>query len=131
MQKPRTKRLAEQAHYQRAYRDQQRALRKPSRDDVARVAPHVVILEAPAREDDGELARLSGSLIARLVVQGFDHAAAGRRVDELVDRCADGWSIQRKPHLLRPRSDKSNPTPISCIGDAHIPATTPANGVDS
>jgi hypothetical protein len=83
-------RLSEQARYQRSYRAEQKVLRKPSRDDV---------LE---RNRDGELDALCEALVIRLVDLGFDRDAAYCRVHDLVERYADGWAPQRKPHLTTP-----------------------------
>jgi hypothetical protein len=105
MRKPITRRRTEQADQQRAYRMQQKALRKPSRDDVARVALHLMITEALSHDQDGELGAWCDHLVTRLVAQGFDRSAAYRRVDQLIERYADGWLFQRKPHLARPSAD--------------------------
>ncbi|MES2031275.1 MAG: hypothetical protein V4477_19010 [Pseudomonadota bacterium] len=95
-------RLSEQARYQRSYRAEQKVLRKPSRDDVARVALHVMIADTLERKEDGEFAALCEALVTRLVDLGFDRGAAYCRVDDLVERYADGWAPQRKPHLTTP-----------------------------
>jgi hypothetical protein len=92
-------RLSAQARYQRSYRADQRVLRKPSRDDVARVALHMVITDMLERNGDSELDALCETLVTRLVDQGFDRHAVYRRVDDLVERYARGWEPQRKPHL--------------------------------
>jgi hypothetical protein len=102
MRKSKAKRLSEQADYQRAYRMQQKALRKPSRDDVARVALHLMIGEALKHNQEGKLDEWCAALVGRLADQGFDRDAAHRRVDELIERYADGWTFQRKPHLDLP-----------------------------
>jgi hypothetical protein len=95
-------RRTEQASYQRAYRKQQKALRKPSRDDVARVALHWIITEALRRDKEGELGKWCEIVISRLVDHGFDRHAAHRRVGQLTEQYAEGWEFQRKPHLTRP-----------------------------
>ncbi len=89
----------DQAATQRRYRQQQSALRKPSRDDVARVALHWIITAALERSRHGELGKWSGTMVKRLVEQGFDGDAAQRRIAQLIDRYEDGWTFQRKPHL--------------------------------
>uniref|UniRef100_Q07SK3 Uncharacterized protein n=1 Tax=Rhodopseudomonas palustris (strain BisA53) TaxID=316055 RepID=Q07SK3_RHOP5 len=93
------------ADYQRAYRQQQIALRKPTRDDVARVALHLMITEALSNGRDGELDELCDTLVTRLEAQGFSKDGAYRRVDQLVERFASGWGPQRKPHLTRSSAD--------------------------
>ena len=100
MRKDTKSRRAAQATYQRAYRLQQKALRKPSRDDVARVALHLAISEALQDGRGEELGAWYEAIIDRLVDQGFDRNAANRRVDQLIERYADGWGFQRKPHLM-------------------------------
>lgn len=104
MRRPIMQRRAEQAEQQRAYRMQQTELRKPSRDDVARVALHLMITEALSARD-AELGSWCDHLVTLLVAQGFDRTAAHRRMDQLVERYADGWQAQRKPHLARPSAD--------------------------
>jgi hypothetical protein len=106
MSKSNEKRRGGQADYQRAYRMQQTTLRKPSRDDVARLALHLIITEALRLGQDGELAELCETLVDRLETQGFSRDSACRRVNQLVDRYAAGWSPQRKPHLTRPSADR-------------------------
>jgi hypothetical protein len=104
MRRPIMQRRAEQAQQQRAYRLQQTELRKPSRDDVARVALHLMITEALSARD-AELGSWCDHLVTLLVAQGFDRSAAQRRLDQLVERYAGGWQAQRKPHLARPSAD--------------------------
>ena len=98
MPRTRSNRNKTQAEYQRAYRAEQKAKRKPSRDDVARVALHWMILHSLGKEPQ-HLDRLRATIVARLAVQGFDHEAAAARLDELIDRYEEGWDFQRKPHL--------------------------------
>ena len=104
MRRPITRRRAEQAEKQKAYRVLQTALRKPSRDDVARVALHLMITEALSAQD-AELGSWCDHLVTLLVAQGFDRSAAHHRLDQLVELYADGWEAQRKPHLARPSAD--------------------------
>ena len=99
MRKPANMRRNEQAAHQRAYRAQQNAMRKPSRDDVARCALHMSIKDTLRRGQDAELAAWCQALVAQLITQGFDGDAAHRRVDVLIDSYANGWDFQRKPHL--------------------------------
>lgn len=88
-----------QAEYQRRYRQQQTSLRKPSRDDVARIALHWLIVRSLKQENEGELGRWSEIMVQHLFKQGFDRDAARRRIDQLIKRYEDGWDFQGKPHL--------------------------------
>ncbi len=99
MRKSTTSRKRDQADYQRRYRQQQTSLRKPSRDDVARVALHWIIVRCLEQENEGELGKWSELMVRRLVKQGFDRDAARRRIHQLIERYEGGWSFQRKPHL--------------------------------
>jgi len=99
MRKTMTTRRREQAAYQRAYRARQTVDRRPSRDDVARVVLHWVMTEM-LRRSGPDVARLRRIIIDRLVSQGFAEPQAAARVDDLLDRYEDGWTFQRKTHLL-------------------------------
>ncbi len=104
MRESTTSRRRKQADYQRRYRQQQTSLRKPSRDDVARVALHWIIVRCLEQEQEGELGKWTEIMVRRLVKQGFDRDAAHRRIHRLIERYEDGWGFQRKPHL-RARPD--------------------------
>lgn len=93
------------AAQQRRYRQQQKALRKPSRDDVARVALHWIIKTALERNKEGELGKWSETIVRRLVRQGFDGDAARRRIQQLIECYEDGWQFQGKPHLHHDNDD--------------------------
>lgn len=93
-----TRRL-HQADYQRAYREQQKALRKPTRDDVARLALYFMISEGLQDGQERNFADWCEALTTGLVEQGFDRDAARHRLHQLIDRYADGWSFQLKRHL--------------------------------
>ncbi|MBN9015073.1 MAG: hypothetical protein J0H25_19035 [Rhizobiales bacterium] len=93
------------AAQQRRYREQQKALRKPSRDDVARLALHWIIKTALERNKEGELSKWSDTIVRRLMRQGFDGDAARRRIDQLIEQYEDGWAFQGKPHLRQDNDD--------------------------
>jgi hypothetical protein len=90
---------------QRRYRQQQKALRKPTRDDVARVALHWIIKTALERNKERELGKWSETIVRRLADQGFERDAARRRIDQLIARYEDGWAFQGKPHLRKDNND--------------------------
>ncbi|MFC0242639.1 hypothetical protein [Rhodopseudomonas telluris] len=100
MRNSNSRRLNHQADYQRAYRRQQKASRKPSRDDVARLALYLVISEGLKDGQERKLAAWCDVVTTGLVDQGFDRDATRNRLDELIERYADGWDFQRKPHLM-------------------------------
>lgn len=104
MRKHITTRRSEQAAHQRAYRTQQKALRKPSRDDVARVFLHLMMTDALVHNRDNELVAWCDQLVSQLVSQGFDESAAHRRIDQLIEQYHAGWDFLRKPHLTRPNA---------------------------
>ena len=87
------------AAYQRQYRARQTALRRPSRDDVARIALHWAVTRSLRPGRERMLAIWSKHLIEILVNQGFDRNASRRRIDELIQRYEDGWNFQLRPHL--------------------------------
>ena len=93
------------AAQQRRYRQQQKALRKPTRDDVARVALHWIIIRLLRAGRDGDLGKWSETIVKRLVRQGFEGDAARRRIDLLIARYEGGWSFQGKPHLRHDNDD--------------------------
>jgi hypothetical protein len=93
------------AAQQRRYRQHQNALRKPSRDDVARVALHWIIETALQRHKEGELGKWSETIVRRLADQGFERDAARGRIDQLIARYEDGWRFQGKPHLRQDNDD--------------------------
>lgn len=90
-----------QAVYQRAYREQQNSLRKPGRDDLARVALFWIITTALQRDKEDELARWENLMTERLVEQGFDRDATRIRINAIIDRYRNGWEFQLKPQLRR------------------------------
>lgn len=101
----RDNRIAGQAVYQRAYRMQQKALRRPSRDDIARVVLHLIITRALQRGKDRELQRWINIIVKKLTTQGFDRNATRVRIAQLVDQYESGWDFQRKLHLT-PAADE-------------------------
>ena len=93
------RRLNHQADYQRAYRRQQKASRKPSRDDVARLALYLVISEGLKDGQERAFANWCETVMTGLVEQGFDRDATRHRLDQLIERYAEGWDFQLKRHL--------------------------------
>lgn len=96
------RRRQRQAEYQRRYRESQKALKKPSRDDVAAAALHFMIVDA-LKTAKGRLLldKMQDKIVEVLVKQGFGRAASRARLDELVERYEAGWQPQKKAHLKR------------------------------
>lgn len=104
MARSRTQRLRDQRERQQAYRDEQRRLRRPGRDDIARVALQWLILgTAKLAEREGNPARMNKvetDILEALVEQGFDRSASDAALGDLIDRYVDGkWDFRRKVHL--------------------------------
>lgn len=96
------RRRQRQAEYQRRYRESQKALKKPSRDDVAAAALHFMIVDALKTAKGRRLLdQMQDKIVEVLVKQGFSRAASRARLDELVERYEAGWQPQRKAHLKR------------------------------
>ncbi|AUX77975.1 hypothetical protein [Sinorhizobium fredii] len=105
MAKSRATRLREQRARQQEYRDQQKQLRRPGRDDIARIALQWLIVNtAKLAEREGNPARMNKveeATLEKLVEQGFDPAASDRVLGDLIDRYVEGnWDFRRKPHLF-------------------------------
>lgn len=105
MAKSKATRLREQRERQQAYRDEQRRLRRPGRDDIARVALRWLILgTAKLAEREGNPTRMNKvemDILEALVEQGFDRMASDQALGDLIDRYVDGqWDFRRKVHLL-------------------------------
>lgn len=93
-------RLEKQRLYQRRYRAQRKRDKAPDRDDIARVLLHFAITENLAHGRHQDLARLIREISGRLEEQGFDPAATRKAWRDLVVRYGEGWTFQRKLHLL-------------------------------
>ena len=93
-----TRRL-HQEDYQRAYREQQKMRRKPTRDDVARLALYLMISEGLKDGQERAFANWCETVTTGLVEQGFDRDATRHRLDQLIERYAEGWDFQLKRHL--------------------------------
>ena len=92
MAQSRNERLEKQKLRQREYRRQQRAARKPSRDDIARAALFWAVKRA--LPDEEKVDTLGDRIIPILVAQGFDRKKADEAFDELVQRYRQGWDCQ-------------------------------------
>ncbi len=99
-------RLEKQKKRQAEYRAAQTEMRRPSRDDIARVALHwlLVSLDKEAKQSGSTSSKhkIEGIIIERLAGQGFDEHAAETALDDLTRKYVkEGWEFQLKPHLKR------------------------------
>lgn len=106
MSKSKSNRLREQRERQAAYRAEQKAMGRPDRDDVARVALWWLItsMETRSRKTGSHrhMNKILDAILAALVEQGFNESHCQDVVDALVHKYIDGWEFQRKPHLRAP-----------------------------
>lgn len=96
----RQERLDKQRLYQQRYRAQRKRERVPDRDDIARALLHFAITENLAHGRHQDLASLVKEISGRLVEQGFNPAATRKAWRDLIVRYGEGWTFQRKVHLL-------------------------------
>jgi len=95
-------RLRKQRERQRAYRDRLKAERRPSRDDIARVVLHFMIVRASKDENNGFLEQLTDLILKGLKSQGFDEDASLDVLDDLIAKYATStWGFRRKTHMLQ------------------------------
>ena len=98
--KPVSERNAEQKVRQAELRRRNRALRRPTRDDVARVLLFKAITDVDTPEKRALWETLEGKLIDMLVEQGFDGRESERVLDDLYERYTTGrGGFRRKLHL--------------------------------
>lgn len=104
MAKSKATRLREQRERQSAYRDEQKRLRRPGRDDIARIALRwLIVSTARLAEREGNPSRMDhveDAILRELAEQGFDPPASDRALSDLIERYVEGgWDFRRKPHL--------------------------------
>ncbi|KQQ33915.1 hypothetical protein ASG19_21735 [Rhizobium sp. Leaf306] len=99
--KPRKQRNAEQLIRQQRVREQTRARRRPTRDDMARVLLWQMITAAQAQKDPNRaLGKVRDSIVDDLERQGFDVRESEDVFHELADRYSDGlYPFRPKRHL--------------------------------
>ncbi|KAB2784135.1 hypothetical protein F9K97_18840 [Brucella anthropi] len=95
-----SERLRKQRERQKDYRDRLRAERKPTRDDIARVLLHFMIVKAVKSGNQDGMEKLIDMLLDALKGQGFDKDASLEVIDDLIVRYTkSGWDFRRKVHL--------------------------------
>jgi hypothetical protein len=92
-------RLEKQRVRQKALRERNKGLRRPTRDDFARMMLHLALDQLTRDQDIEELTRLQDGLVRRLVKQGFDNQQCYLAFEDLLDKYKKGWSFQKKVHL--------------------------------
>lgn len=99
--KSKKQRNAEQAIRQQSVRDEAKARRRPSRDDLARVLLWQMIVAAQRRKDARlALDKLSEAIVCDLERQGFDVRESENVFEALTDRYSDGlFPFRPKWHL--------------------------------
>jgi len=106
--KSKKQRNVEQLARQQRVRDEARARRRPSRDDLARVLLWQMITAAQGRADARiALDKLSESIIWELERQGFDVRESEDVFEDLAGRYSDGLFPFRPKRHLRSRSTAS------------------------
>ncbi|MGP3713263.1 hypothetical protein ACS5UA_20825 [Brucella sp. RRSP16] len=98
--KQQAERLRKQRERQKEYRARLRAERKPTRDDVARVLLHFMIVKAVKSGNRDGVEKLIDMLLDGLADQGFDKDASLDVIDDLIVRYTKRrWDFRRKVHL--------------------------------
>ena len=105
----REERLKKQREYQAGYRKRMKEDKIPDRDVIAQAFLHHAVVNSlgnPKREQ--RLFRVLEEVEAQLIGMGFDPARTRQAFNGLLDRYEDGWTFQRKVHLL-PKPDEVEP----------------------
>jgi hypothetical protein len=92
-------RLEKQRGRQQRLRDEARAARRPSRDDVARTFLNISFKEG--REE--KLYPVVNKIVAELTKRGFDKRQSEAVIDALIDKYRSGWTF-----LPRRRSETTD-----------------------
>ena len=101
VRQPEDSRLDKQRERQRELRRKQRQEKRPSRDDVARIALFWLVRRAIEKNQLQELEKFRDRMVMMLVDQGFDEKACDGVLDDLVRKYRTGASpFRRKAHLL-------------------------------
>ncbi|RVP95804.1 hypothetical protein [Sinorhizobium meliloti] len=101
---------AAQAVRQQRVRDAARSLRRPSRDDIARMLLWQMIVTARSRRDSRlVLDRLRDEVVEGLERQGFDVRESETVFEDLIGKYADGLFPFRPKRHLQPASETIYP----------------------
>ncbi|MEJ5022949.1 hypothetical protein WH297_24925 [Ochrobactrum vermis] len=95
-----SERLRKQRERQKNYRDRLKADRKPTRDDIARIVLHFMVLLASEADDPRSLDQLINRVLEALKEQGYDEDASLDVLDDLIAKYTKtNWGFRRKMHL--------------------------------
>ena len=104
-----TERLERQRRRQQELRANAAAEKRPSRDDVARVALWWMISSMADKGKPDVLQEFHDRIVVLLTQQGFSEAASDEVMDDLVRKYrSGGWPFRRKVHLLYPVSAETD-----------------------
>ncbi len=93
-------RLRKQRERQQKVRERNKRDRKPSRDDIARVLLHIIIMRSYQKNQMHMLDSLFDVIVGGLKVQGFDKDASYSVIDDLIEKYTkSNWQFFRKLHL--------------------------------
>lgn len=105
--KKQEERLRKQRERQQKVRERNKLQRKPSRDDIARVLLHMIIMRSYETNQMQMLDRYCDMIVSRLQSQGFDKIASYSVLDELIEKYTkSNWQFYRKLRLKN--TDTSN-----------------------
>lgn len=98
---PEKERLEKQRRRQQELRAKTAAEKRPSRDDVARVALYWFVYRCIEKGLEVELEKFQDTVVSMLTQQGFSEKASDEVMDDLVHKYrSGGWPFRRKVHLL-------------------------------
>lgn len=93
-------RLRKQRERQQIIRQSDKAKGKPSRDDIARVVLHMMIISHHEAKTMNKLDEYSDIIVEELIAQRFDkNASYSAFADIVVKYTKSDWQFRRKIHL--------------------------------
>ncbi len=100
---PDIERLRKQRARQQELREAALAEKRPTRDDVARMALFWMISNMAEKAEKGVLDEFRDRMVRLLTDQGFDEKASDEVLDDLIRKYSTrNWPFRRKVHLLFP-----------------------------
>ncbi|MGU3401687.1 hypothetical protein ACLBWS_18605 [Brucellaceae bacterium D45D] len=100
--KKQAERLRKQRERQKEYRERLKTARKPTRDDIARVMLHFMIVRMMKSNHHNAREQMIRLVLAALTSQGFSEAASLDALDDLIAKYTkSNWGFRRKVHLLK------------------------------